>query len=269
MMRKVKLFFFVIAANLVVYNYGWSQKENISNQQSKVAVEEKEPSLSNTTTQSLEPKGEKTQGGPALDSSATTSQEETTKDETAAYVVKLKDLQQRVDRLKEQIFRSKSRLSLLSETVLQGSIAGSKAVVLFKNSMGSSFRLVKAIISLDGAPILNKMSEAGIVEGEEEIQLFNGSIVPGEHILNVNLEFRGHGYGIFSYLKGYRFRVRSSHGFTATEGKMITVKIESYEKGGPMTPLEERPAVRYMEKVQSGLGEGSKEEKSSSKEGEE
>jgi hypothetical protein len=67
----------------------------------------------------------------------------------------------------------------------------------------------------------------------------------------VNLEYRGHGYGIFSYLKGYRFRVRSNYSFSAPEGKAITIRVVGYEKGGPTAPLEERPAIRYIERIQA------------------
>jgi hypothetical protein len=65
------------------------------------------------------------------------------------------------------------------------------------------------------------------------------------------LELRGHGYGVFSYLRGYRFEVRSSHSFTVTEGKAVTLRAIAYEKGGVTTPLEQRPAVRYIENVGS------------------
>jgi hypothetical protein len=54
---------------------------------------------------------------------------------------------------------------------------------------------------------------------------------------------------VFSYLRGYRFEVRSSHSFTVTEGKAVSLKAIAYEKGGVTTPLEQRPAVRYLESV--------------------
>jgi hypothetical protein len=138
---------------------------------------------------------------------------------------------------------------LLAESVLQGVIAGSKTVVVHRNEMGSSFRLVRAVYALDGAPIFSRQDDSGELDREREIELFSGSIVPGEHTLSVSLEYRGHGYGIFSYLKGYRFKVRSSHTFTATEGKLLRVRVTAYEKGGPTTPLEERPDIRYVERV--------------------
>ncbi len=174
--------------------------------------------------------------------------------DAGTYSVRLRDLEQRVNELKEQIFRSKARLSLLAETVLQGVVAGSHAQIVHENKMGNSYKLVKVVYALDGAPILNKADEEGGLGETEPFDVYNGSIVPGEHTLTVQLEYRGHGYGIFSYLKGYRFKVSSSHTFTAPEGKGATIRIVGYEKGGPTAPLEERPAVRYIERVDD-LGE--------------
>ncbi len=64
--------------------------------------------------------------------------------------------------------------------------------------MSSSYRLVKAVYALDGAPIFNKRRRGGLASASaEQFDIYNGSIVPGEHTLTVNLEYRGHGYGIF------------------------------------------------------------------------
>jgi hypothetical protein len=179
--------------------------------------------------------------------------------DAGTYAVRLRDLEQRINELKEQIFRSKARLSLLAETVLQGVVAGAQAVIVHENRMSSSYRLVKAVYALDGARIFSKADEEGSLGERRELDIYDGSIVPGEHTLTVNLEYRGHGYGIFSYLKGYRFRVRSNYSFTAPEGKAITIRVVGYEKGGPTAPLEERPAIRYMERIQGTQRPGAEE----------
>ena len=170
--------------------------------------------------------------------------------DAGTYAVRLRDLEQRIDALKEQIFRSKARLSLLAETVLGGVVAGAQAVIIHENRMSSSYRLVKAVYALDGARLFSKADEEGTLGDQQEFEVYHGSIVPGEHNITVNLEYRGHGYGIFSYLKGYRFRVRSSHTFSAPEGKRITIRVVGYEKGGPTAPLEDRPDVRFVESVE-------------------
>jgi hypothetical protein len=172
-------------------------------------------------------------------------------DKTAAskgtYTVRLRDLEDRINRLKEQIFRSKARLSLLAETVLDRKIAGAKATILFRNEMGNSYRLSKATVLLDGGPIFNKTDEGGSLSEREVIDLFDGPVMPGDHTVSVVLQYKGHGYGIFSYLKGYSFNTRSSRTFTVSEGKAIKLEIVGYEKGGVTTPLEERPQIRFIE----------------------
>jgi hypothetical protein len=180
--------------------------------------------------------------------------------DAGTYAVRLRDLEQRINELKEQIFRSKARLSLLAETVLQGVVAGAQTVIVHENKMSGSYKLVRAVYSLDGAPIFNRADEEGGLGERPVFDVYNGSIVPGEHTLTVNLEYRGHGYGIFSYLKGYRFKVRSSYSFSAPEGKAVSVRVVAYEKGGPTAPLEERPAIRYQEQITdtATLGESEK-----------
>lgn len=165
--------------------------------------------------------------------------------EDSDQAIKLRGLEERVNDLKERIFRSKARLILLRETVLNGVISGAKAVITHRNEMGSSFALEQVSYSLDGAPIYNKTDQNGDLEEKEEIELFNGSIVPGNHNLSVFMLYRGNGYGVFSYLKGYTFKIKSSYAFTAEEGKVTAIEVVGYEKGGITVDLKDRPAVRY------------------------
>lgn len=170
----------------------------------------------------------------------------------ATYQVRLRDLEARVDELKEQIRRSHTRLSLLSETILGGGVGGARAEISFSNEMSSAFKLVRALFVLDGAVQYNKKDESGALADQREIPIFTGSITPGDHTLQALVQLRGHGYGVFSYLRGYRFEVKSSHSFTVTEGKTIRLDVVAWEKGGVTTPLEQRPAIRYVEKLSSG-----------------
>ena len=169
------------------------------------------------------------------------------------YAVRLRDLEQRIDELKEQIRRSHTRLSLLSDTILSGGGAGSRAAIRFQNELSSAFRVTRVLVVLDGAVQYNKTDQSGALAEQAEIPIFNGSVPPGDHTIQVLVNLQGNGYGVFSYLRGYRFEVRSSHSFTSVENKTINLNAVAYEKGGVTTPLEERPAVRYVEKVVAGL----------------
>jgi hypothetical protein len=172
-------------------------------------------------------------------------------EEAGAYNVKLHDLERKVDELKEQIFRSKARLNLLKETVLGGVIAGSRAMIKHHNAMGSNFKLIKVIYAIDGAQIFAKTDDSGRLDEAKDFEIFNGSIVPGSHTVSVHLEYQGSGYGVFSYLKGYHFKVRSSHTFTAAEGKLTELTVNAYEKGNLTTALQDRPALDFKVNVMS------------------
>jgi hypothetical protein len=161
------------------------------------------------------------------------------------YNLKLRDIEERVNQLKEKIFQSKARLLQLQEVVLHGTLAGAKAVLVHKNEMGSSFKLYRVQYSLDGAPIYNRVDNQGDLESEDELEIFNGSIAPGNHQISVYLEYKGYGYGVFSYLKGYTFKIKSSNTFMTEEGKVTTIRIVGFEQGGITTELKDRPTVRY------------------------
>jgi hypothetical protein len=167
----------------------------------------------------------------------------------ATYAVRLRDLEARVDELKEQIRRSHTRLSLLSDTILSGGVGGARTSIRFQNDMSGAFRLTRALFVLDGAVQYNKQDDTGALAGQKEIPIFKGSITPGDHTLQVLLRLRGHGYGVFSYLRGYQFEVKQTHSFSVTEGKEVELDVVAWEKGGVTTPLEQRPAVRYLEKL--------------------
>ena len=162
-----------------------------------------------------------------------------------AYDVRVRDLEERVNQLKMRIYQSKARLVRLQEAVMHGVVSGARARLVHRNEMGSTFKLQEAHYFLDGAPLKQMSNLDGSLADQKEIELFQGQIVPGNHQLSVNLVYAGNGYGIFSYLKGYRFKIRSSYTFSAEEGKFTEIKVVGYERGGITTDLRERPTVRY------------------------
>jgi hypothetical protein len=168
----------------------------------------------------------------------------------ATYAVRLRDLEQRTDELKDQIRRSHTRLALLSDTIVGGGTAGSRAEVDFENEMSNAFELVRALIVIDGQVQYNRQDEAGGLADLKTIPIYTGTMPPGDHTIQVALTFQGNGYGVFSYMKGIKFEVKSSHAFTAVEGKALTVTATAYEKGGVTTPLEQRPDIQWHERFQ-------------------
>jgi hypothetical protein len=167
----------------------------------------------------------------------------------ATYSVRLRDLEQRVDELKDQVRRSHTRLALLSDTILGGGASGSRAEVQFENEMSSAFQLIKAVFVVDGQVQYSRADETGALSDQKDIPIYSGNLPPGDHTIQLDLTFQGNGYGVFSYLRGYKFEVKSGHAFTVGEGKALVVSALAYEKGGATTPLEQRPTIEWREKV--------------------
>jgi len=186
---------------------------------------------------------------------ATASAQELPQTADEAFTTRVKTLEEQVVDLKEKIFRTKARLLLLQETVLGGDLSqGARAVLVHKNDMGASFVLESVAYALDGAPIFTKVDVDGDLDKRKELEIFNGRIVPGQHQIAVRMVYRGHGYGVFSYLEGYKFKVQSSYTFDAQAGKLTRVEIVGFEKGGFTTDLKDRPAVRYDIEVSKDAG---------------
>jgi len=169
--------------------------------------------------------------------------------EPAPTDIRLRSLEQKVDALKEQAWRVKARVGMLKEAVLGGGI-GARATITHLNKMGGSFRMSRLIYALDGQQIFSRIDEDTTKLNDlKSVEIFSGPIAPGNHTISVLIEYHGNGYGVFAYLKGYKFTVRSSHTFTASEGKETQINVEGFEKGGITTQLKDRPAVDFKENV--------------------
>jgi hypothetical protein len=167
--------------------------------------------------------------------------------ESELYGDRLDSLQSEVDGLKDKIFRSKARLTLLKETVLKGVLAGSRVTIAHRNRMGSGFRLTRVVVSMDGAQIFARTDEAGGLDGDDELVVYDGNIPPGPHSVTVELTYQGNGYGVFAYLNGYTFGSRSTHSFTAPENGALKLVSQGYEKGNMTTEMKDRPEVDWQE----------------------
>lgn len=165
--------------------------------------------------------------------------------------IRLRQLEQRVQALKEKSWRIKARVDLLKEAVLGGGI-GARVALVHENQMGSAFRLVKLVYALDGVQIFARTDETGKLNDMKKVDILSGPIEPGNHTVSLILVYHGQGYGVFSYMKGYKFTVKSSHTFTASEGKLTEITGYGYEKGGPTTPMEKKPAVHFKVNVVTG-----------------
>lgn len=112
------------------------------------------------------------------------------------------------------------------------------------NSVGSTFRLTKISFFVDGSQVATQNYPTGL-EPNADVQVFERRVDLGSHTLRVLVEYQGNSAGVFSYFEGYRYKVSSSHGFTATANTTTQITVVTYEKGGLLTSFDNRLGVAF------------------------
>ncbi len=123
--------------------------------------------------------------------------------------------------------------------------------VAHRNEMSATFQLVGLTIAVDGAPVAHL--SVPVADDQAEIQplpdalcAYRGAVQAGTHEVRCDAEYRGHGYGVFSYLRGYRFRVTSRTAANVPRDAFgVEVTSVGYENGDATAPLEDRPQIRF------------------------
>ncbi len=152
--------------------------------------------------------------------------------------------QVRINALKSRIRSVEARVSGLKQTVLLGAVMATRARLVHRNEMSGSFRLERAVYKLDGEPIFARSAEEGLSD-VEEFMLFDGPLTPGTHVVDVEMIFRGAAVGVFTYLQGYKFNVRSRYQLDVVEGRNTVLKIVVYEAEDVTVEARQRFKVRY------------------------
>ena len=151
-----------------------------------------------------------------------------------------------LEKLRERIFKSKSRLMQLYEQLKIGSVSIVGISVLHTHQVGSTFKLEEITYTLDGFEVFHAVnSKEDPLEKMVETPVYEGSLLPGDHLIVVDMVFRGKGYGIFSYLNQYLFKVKSRYSFNVVEGDVLTLKVTSFDEGSFLTPLKNRLRVKF------------------------
>jgi hypothetical protein len=125
------------------------------------------------------------------------------------------------------------------------------ARVAVSNQMGKRFKLVEATLMMDGVQVAHREAAPG-QELDKAFQAYEGAIMPGEHILTVELVYEGRNLGPFTYLDNYRFRVDTSYPFTAAASAPASLNVVARERPGGNVPIEQKPMVDITPAAGSG-----------------
>jgi hypothetical protein len=134
--------------------------------------------------------------------------------------------------------------------------------VELENTLSDAYVLRNALIVVDGQLVFGQVDDpngpggrpplppssarAAPLAGRRDVATYRASIPPGTHTAQLRLAYEGNGDAVQS-LAGYWFDVRASHPFNLVDGDTLRITVVAYEKGGPTTPFDRRPAVRWSE----------------------
>jgi hypothetical protein len=128
--------------------------------------------------------------------------------------------------LEERIARTSQELDILEFEALGDVGVRADAVVSHYASTGAYFLLEEIRYQIDGVPIISRLDSSGALGQSEKFNVFSGRIIPGKHILSVEMVFRVKGFDLLSSeLRGARFRSRSNFVFEAKDGTLSTIEV--------------------------------------------
>jgi len=156
----------------------------------------------------------------------------------------LRQLEQQVQKMKEQVIKHKIKLRQLEEAVLFGEITETTALIHFKNEADGYFEFQEGLFYLNGK-LLTKINKQDLTNHEGPMALFDREIPPGDHELKLKLTFSGKKKGPFTYVKDYRFTVDSGRTFFIEQGNTKAIEIVVFDRGPFKTKLKDRLAVTF------------------------
>ena len=142
------------------------------------------------------------------------------------YQNEIKEFDKIINKINEDIKKEKKDINFLKTSLINNEISASKLVVKLINKDDGFFKITKLNITMNGNKILSDKSL-----DKKELTLFNESSSPGLYTFNFDLYVEGAGYGIFTYMKSYKFRIKRTVKVKVHDIGKSKLNIIIYKKG--------------------------------------
>ena len=167
---------------------------------------------------------------------------------TVSYDMRVRELEDRVNSFKEEVFRAKARLFLLREQVLQDRIGGSRVELVHVNALRRYFDIERVLYRMNGVPVLLADRSEGIDQVREQV-IYEANVPPGPHVMQVEMLLRGRAWGPFTYMSSYRVVLQDAYPFFVDDGMTVTVTARLQERRGVNLQVQDRPEIRFSLEV--------------------
>jgi hypothetical protein len=158
----------------------------------------------------------------------------------STYVIRVRELNDRVEQLQEQLRRLQQRQRLLAEsTATSGPVLADVELV---DRTTSAYVVTGLRVWIDDALVYQRSDDAGALGTLKRVTAFHGPVSAGGHSVRVEAKLAGNG-AVLPYMRAYHFEVRDEGAFTAIEGRPLALRLAVFERGGVTTPFDQRPAI--------------------------
>ena len=144
----------------------------------------------------------------------------------SVYRSEIKEFDKIINQINKDIKNEEKDINFLKNSLINNDISASKLVVKLLNKDDGYFKITKINITMNGNNILSKETL-----NQKELTLFNEPSSPGLYTFNFDLYVEGAGYGIFTYMKSYKFRIRKKVEVKVHDIGKSKLKIIIYKKG--------------------------------------
>jgi hypothetical protein len=142
------------------------------------------------------------------------------------YEVWLHRYDSRFASLEDEIAKTSQEIDALEFEAIGDVGVRSDALVTHYAATGAFFLLEEIRYQIDGVPIISRLDSSGALGQSEKFNVFSGRIVPGKHILSVEMVFRVKGFDLLSSeLRGARFRAHGNFIFEAKDATLTTIEV--------------------------------------------
>lgn len=170
------------------------------------------------------------------------------------WVRELRTAEEQVHALKEQVFRSKATLQLLRELAIQGASGGGALRVRHVTELPRAYRVAAIDYYLDGKSVFSWTDAEGAAPLPRTFVVREAEAAPGQHNVQVSVQLRGDGGGVFGYVDAYASKVDSTTTFDVAGGQVtevavrLTTKPAKGSKAKQGKGFGERPGIVYEER---------------------
>ena len=157
--------------------------------------------------------------------------------------LELREMERKVEAMKEEILKQKLLLRQVEEDVLYGAITKTRANIVFRNEAHEFFQLVECKFFIDNELVKAIAAKDLPKNGALPFSVFDAEIPPGKHELKVVAYYTIKKKMVFSYVEKYQYSVDASRLFEAQQGRTRAVDVTVFDRGPFKTNLENRLAM--------------------------